>query len=286
MSLDEVAAGAAAPATEAQPHARAAEEMARLDLEARREGRALGEPGADAIPVNRTLPAGPPEEVAARAGEGLREGYSCFKLKVGLPDDVERVAAVRAAIGPWPALRLDANGAWRRGRGRRAIAALEPYDLQLVEQPCAHARGAGRGAPAVGGADRRRRGRCARPADVRAAARAPGLRRGERQAGRQRRLRRGPRGAARGARAAACARSSRARSTAPGASPPRCSWRPPRAFRWPAAWPRSSCSTPRSRRPCRRRSDGLLPVPQGPGLGVEVPAEALAAVLASERALS
>ena len=62
------------------PHARTAEEMARLDLEARREGRPLGEPGAEAIPVNRTLGAGPPDEVAARAAEGVREGYSCFKV--------------------------------------------------------------------------------------------------------------------------------------------------------------------------------------------------------------
>jgi L-Ala-D/L-Glu epimerase / N-acetyl-D-glutamate racemase len=118
------------------PQARAAEELARLDLEAAREGRAVGEPGAEAIAVNRTLPAGPPAEVAARAVDGVREGYSCFKLKVGLPDDVERVAAVREAIGPWPALRLDANGAWGVEEAARAIVKLEPYDIQLVEQPC------------------------------------------------------------------------------------------------------------------------------------------------------
>ena len=47
------------------PQARAAVEMARLDLDARREGRPVGEPGAEAIPVNRTLVAGPPEEVSA-----------------------------------------------------------------------------------------------------------------------------------------------------------------------------------------------------------------------------
>ena len=119
------------------PQARAAEEMARLDLEGRREGRPVGEPGADAIAVNRTLPAGPPTEVATRAREGARAGFSCFKLKVGLPDDVERVAAVRAAIGPWPALRVDANGAWTVDEAIERIAALAAYDLELVEQPCA-----------------------------------------------------------------------------------------------------------------------------------------------------
>ena len=72
-----------------------------------------------------TLPAGPPDEVAARAREGLREGYACFKVKVGLPDDVERVAAVREAVGPWPALRLDANAAWSVDEAVHAIRALE-----------------------------------------------------------------------------------------------------------------------------------------------------------------
>ena len=118
------------------PQARAAWELAELDLQMRRRGKPLGEPGADAIPVNCTLPAGPPDEVAAAAERGIREGYSCFKLKVGLPDDRDRVAAVREAIGSWPALRVDANGAWDPERAIESIRALEPHDLQLVEQPC------------------------------------------------------------------------------------------------------------------------------------------------------
>jgi o-succinylbenzoate synthase len=118
------------------PQARAAVEMARLDLDARRDGRPVGEPGADAIPVNRTLSAGPPEEAAARAAEGVQAGYSCFKLKVGLPDDEVRVAAVREAIGSWPALRIDANGAWSVDEAIASIRKLERFDLQFVEQPC------------------------------------------------------------------------------------------------------------------------------------------------------
>lgn len=124
------------PRRGAPPQARAAWELAELDLQMRRRGRPLGEPGADAIPVNLTLPAGPPEEVAAAASQGLRDGYSCFKVKVGLPDDAERVAAVRAAVGSWPALRVDANGAWAPDEAVAAIGALEPLDLELVEQPC------------------------------------------------------------------------------------------------------------------------------------------------------
>jgi L-alanine-DL-glutamate epimerase-like enolase superfamily enzyme len=66
----------------------------------------------------------------------LREGYACFKLKVGLPDDPDRVAAVREAVGPWPALRVDANGAWSVDAAVQAIRRLEEYDLEFVEQPC------------------------------------------------------------------------------------------------------------------------------------------------------
>jgi L-Ala-D/L-Glu epimerase len=119
------------------PQARAAEELARLDLRARQEGRPLAEPAKDALPVNLTLGAGPPEELAARARDGIRGGYACFKLKVGLPDDADRVAAVREAVGPWPAIRVDANGAWSVDEAVRAIRAIEDHDLEFVEQPCA-----------------------------------------------------------------------------------------------------------------------------------------------------
>ncbi len=116
--------------------ARAAEEIARLDLRARQDERPLAEPVKDSLPVNMTLAAGPPGEVAERAREGVRDGYACFKLKVGLPDDADRVAAVREAVGPWPALRVDANGGWSVNEAVRAIRAIEDHDLEFVEQPC------------------------------------------------------------------------------------------------------------------------------------------------------
>ena len=118
------------------PQARAAEEIARLDLQARQEDRPLADPLKDALAVNMTLPGGPPAEVAARARAGVAEGFACFKLKVGLPGDAERVAAVREAVGPWPALRVDANGVWTVDEAVRAIRAIEEHDLEFVEQPC------------------------------------------------------------------------------------------------------------------------------------------------------
>ena len=137
VSVERVEAVLRGRSREELRQAEAAVEMALLDLDARREGRPVGEPGAIAIPVNTTLPAGPAEEVAKRAKERVRAGYQCFKLKVGRADDEERVAAVREAIGSWPALRLDANGAWSVDEAVERIQALEPADLELVEQPCA-----------------------------------------------------------------------------------------------------------------------------------------------------
>lgn len=139
VSVDEVidALREGPPRRGAPPQARAAWELAELDLQRRRLSRPLAEPGADAIPVNKTLPAGPPDEVAAAAVAALKDGYSCFKVKVGLPDDGLRVAGVREAIGPWPALRVDANGAWTVEEAVASIEALAEHDLELVEQPCA-----------------------------------------------------------------------------------------------------------------------------------------------------
>jgi L-Ala-D/L-Glu epimerase len=118
------------------PQARAAEEIARLDLRARQDRHPLAEPMKDSLAVNMTLAGGPADEVAEQAREGVRDGFACFKLKVGLPDDGARVAAVREAVGPWPALRVDANGAWSVDEAVRAIRAIEDHDLEFVEQPC------------------------------------------------------------------------------------------------------------------------------------------------------
>ena len=45
------------------------------------------------------------------------------------------MAAVRAAAGPQAMLRLDANGAWDVEQAVRAIEALAPAGLELVEEP-------------------------------------------------------------------------------------------------------------------------------------------------------
>jgi o-succinylbenzoate synthase len=89
-------------------------------------------PVRQVVRVNALVPAVGPDEAAALAG-----GQADVKVKVGDPGDVDRVAAVRDAIGPHGRIRVDANGAWDVDTAVRRIAALAPYDLELVEQPVA-----------------------------------------------------------------------------------------------------------------------------------------------------
>jgi L-alanine-DL-glutamate epimerase-like enolase superfamily enzyme len=121
------------------PAALAAVEMALWD----RSGRIAGKPVAELlvrrpasrVRVNATLGARDRARAAEQAAVAVRAGFTCLKAKVGLGDDAGRVAAVRAAAGPAVALRVDANGAWSVEEAVRAIEALAPAGLELVEEP-------------------------------------------------------------------------------------------------------------------------------------------------------
>jgi o-succinylbenzoate synthase len=120
----------------AYPQVHAADEMAFLDLEARRSGVAVADFVSESVPVNFTLAGATPEDVAESARAARASGYECFKLKVGLPEDEVRVGAVRDAIGRDALLRVDANGAWSVDEAIERIERLAPYGIEFVEQPC------------------------------------------------------------------------------------------------------------------------------------------------------
>ena len=97
-------------------------------------------PLRDAVPVNATVPAVTAEQVPDVLARF--DGCTTAKVKVAEPgqllsDDVDRVAAVRSALGPSARIRVDANGAWDVDSATAAIAALSAYDLEYAEQPCA-----------------------------------------------------------------------------------------------------------------------------------------------------
>lgn len=133
--------------------ARCAVETALMDLRGRRVGKKAGEGERDeAVPCNATLVAGPPEEVAAEAERWARDGFTAFKLKLGAEsastravqgltrtrgNDVEQVRAVREAVGPSARIRVDVNAAWDMETAKRRLSELEPYGIELAEQPVA-----------------------------------------------------------------------------------------------------------------------------------------------------
>jgi o-succinylbenzoate synthase len=49
--------------------------------------------------------------------------------------DVEQVRAVREAVGPKARIRVDANEAWDLETAEGVLAELEPYGIELAEQP-------------------------------------------------------------------------------------------------------------------------------------------------------
>ena len=96
---------------------------------------------SETVPVNATIALSDAASAADAAGKARALGFPCVKLKVGMAAGVEmeceRVAAVRKAIGDRLKLRLDANGAWGVEQAIHTMRALEPYGIELVEQPVA-----------------------------------------------------------------------------------------------------------------------------------------------------
>jgi o-succinylbenzoate synthase len=112
--------------------ARCAVSTALLDLAEKRRG-TKGEHAP--VRCNATLVSGAPAEVAAEAARWAKAGFGTFKLKVGAGDDVAQVEAVRAALGAEAKIRLDANASWSLEEATGILAAVEPLEIELVEQP-------------------------------------------------------------------------------------------------------------------------------------------------------
>ncbi len=118
---------------------RAAIDAARLDLDQHPSPR-LG-PRGPGVGVNATLPAVGPAASAEAARQALEAGFTTLKLKAGAEREtevlVDRVAAVRSAVGPGTRLRLDVNGAWDLDTAIDRLAAIRRYAIEYVEQPIA-----------------------------------------------------------------------------------------------------------------------------------------------------
>ena len=125
--------------------------IAEMDLLGRRAAGPASATGSnEAVPCNATLVAGAPDEVAAQARRWAEDGFSTFKLKLGAESasvsdmrtlartrDIETVEAVRQAVGAEARIRVDVNEAWDLETAKRALGELEPLGIELAEQPVA-----------------------------------------------------------------------------------------------------------------------------------------------------
>lgn len=57
------------------------------------------------------------------------------KIKVGTPDDDERVAIVRKILGPSASIRLDANGAFNLQTALDFLSSIAKFNIDSIEQP-------------------------------------------------------------------------------------------------------------------------------------------------------
>jgi muconate cycloisomerase len=124
------------------PFAKAAVEMALLDL----AGRSLGQPlhvllgGAFRmrLDLSWSLASGRMETDIAEAQEKMAQGHWIFKIKMGagpVEKDVANLAALRRELGPDVGLRADVNQGWNRQSALVALRELEQSRPDFLEQP-------------------------------------------------------------------------------------------------------------------------------------------------------
>ena len=122
--------------------AKAAVDMALYDL----WGKVLGQPlwrllggYRSSFETDLTISVGAIPQMVADSLAAVKDGYRILKVKVGKEglSDLPRIAAIREAVGPDIAIRVDANQGWTVKDAIRVITAMEDKGLgiQLVEQP-------------------------------------------------------------------------------------------------------------------------------------------------------
>jgi muconate cycloisomerase len=99
----------------------------------------IGGASRDRIPVAIEIAGGPPEAMASACRNFLSRGVRAFKAKIGAdPDaDAERLRAIREAVGPDVSLRADANQGYDTKEAIRLcrLADADGVGLELLEQP-------------------------------------------------------------------------------------------------------------------------------------------------------
>lgn len=130
-----------APWVRGHPMARAAVEMALWDLEAKRRNVSLREllgGVVTSVPVGVSIGIqGSDSALIDRVDRYLAEGYRKIKVKIKPGRDVDMLRTVRARFPDAPIM-ADANSAYTLPADLERLAAMDDFDLMMIEQPLSH----------------------------------------------------------------------------------------------------------------------------------------------------
>jgi muconate cycloisomerase len=118
--------------------ARAAFEMAIVDVLTRRQGLSLAEilpPKRPFVVYSGVIGTGPIDTSVRLAAMCVELGVPAIKIKIAGDDAIERVAAVREVVGSSVSLRVDANGAYTVDRAIDILNQLAALSVECAEQP-------------------------------------------------------------------------------------------------------------------------------------------------------
>jgi len=99
----------------------------------------LGGKNNKILQTDYTVSLGEPDQMVADAREIKDRGFQVIKVKLGEdPDrDIQRIKAIRAAIGMEIPLRIDANQGWSVDSAIKVLNALGTDNIQFCEEPIA-----------------------------------------------------------------------------------------------------------------------------------------------------
>lgn len=91
----------------------------------------------DSFETDLTVGIDTPEVMSAKAQHVVQQGFRTVKVKVGDDPalDIQRIRAVRAAIGPSIKIRIDANQGWSPSECVHVLRSVAEQQLQFCEQP-------------------------------------------------------------------------------------------------------------------------------------------------------
>lgn len=123
------------------PSAKAAVDIAIHDLVAKVAGiplfRYLGGGARDRMLTDMTIGIQPTPAAVGRAKRWVQQGFRSLKVKIGTdpPADLDRLRAIRAAVGTKVELRIDGNEGYTWGQALQFARAAKDLDIAFFEQP-------------------------------------------------------------------------------------------------------------------------------------------------------